>query len=44
MDDEKHASKPRRRVYDLAAMLAQVRPGNVHPEQDWGPAAGREAW
>ena len=34
----------RKTSYDLADMLAQVTPDNLHPEQDTGPAQGREAW
>ena len=34
----------RKRSYDLASMLAQVTPGNVHTEQDSGPARGNEEW
>ncbi len=35
---------PRKRAYGLEKLLPQVRPGNVHPEEDLGPPAGREAW
>ena len=34
----------RKRTYDLTTMLSQVSPENIHPEQDPGPAVGREAW
>lgn len=34
----------RKRPYDLASMLAQVTPDNLHPEQDSGPAQGNEEW
>lgn len=34
----------RKRPHDLATMLAQVDPGALHPEQDAGPAVGREEW
>ncbi len=34
----------RKRPYDLADMLAQVEPANLHPEQDSGPAQGNEEW
>ena len=34
----------RKKVYDLADMLAAVGPGNLHPEVDAGPAKGGEAW
>ncbi len=34
----------RKTSYDLADMLAQVTPDNLHPEQDTGPAQGMEAW
>ena len=53
MGDEPHGSRrsgqgdevsPRKRAYDLTKLLSQVRPGNVHPEEDLGPAVGREAW
>ncbi|MDE0100022.1 MAG: AbrB/MazE/SpoVT family DNA-binding domain-containing protein [Truepera sp.] len=31
-----------KKIYDLASMLAQVKPDNLHPEQDTGPAQGSE--
>ena len=31
-------------VYDLGEMLAQIRPETFHPETDWGPPVGKEAW
>ena len=34
----------RKTSHDLADMLAQVTPDNLHPEQDTGPAQGIEAW
>lgn len=34
----------RKRTYDLATMVSQVDPDNLHPEQDAGPAVGREEW
>ena len=34
----------RKKKYDLAEMLAQVTPQNLHAEEDWGPAQGREEW
>jgi len=34
----------RKHRYRLDALLKQVRPENLHGEQDWGPRAGREAW
>ena len=34
----------RKRSYDLAALLEQVTPENLHAEQDTGPAHGNEAW
>ncbi len=34
----------RKRPYDLATMLAQVDSDALHPEQDAGPAVGREEW
>lgn len=30
--------------YDLAALLSQIRPENLHGETDWGEAQGREEW
>lgn len=30
--------------YDLAGLLAQVTPENLHGETDWGAAQGREEW
>ena len=32
----------RKKSYDLTGMLAQIEPGSIHPEQDTGPAQGRE--
>lgn len=32
----------RKKGYDLAGMLAQIEPGNLHPEQNTGPAQGHE--
>ena len=34
----------RKKKYDLADLLAQVTPDNLHHEEDWGPAQGREEW
>jgi len=34
----------RKRAYDLASMLHQVTPGNVHAAQDFGPPQGHEEW
>ena len=34
----------RKKVYDLNEMLGAIRPGNLHPEADRGPARGGEAW
>ncbi len=34
----------RKKSYDLAGMLAQVDPVNLHPELDAGPAQGSEEW
>ena len=34
----------RKKVYDLAEMLADIGPGNVHDEVDAGSARGVEAW
>ena len=34
----------RKKKYDLADLLAQVTPENLHDEEDWGPAQGREEW
>ena len=34
----------RKKTYDLDDMLAQMNPGNLHGEQDTGPAQGREEW
>jgi antitoxin MazE len=30
--------------YSLQELLAQVTDENRHPETDWGPPVGREAW
>jgi antitoxin MazE len=30
--------------YSLEALLAGVRPSNIHAETDWGPPVGKEAW
>ena len=34
----------RKNPHDLDAMLAQVSPANLHPEQDMGQAEGGEEW
>lgn len=34
----------RKQVYDLASLLDQVTPGNLHQEADTGAAQGNEAW
>jgi antitoxin MazE len=37
--------KPRkRRKVSLAQLLKGVTSANIHSEQDWGGAAGKEAW
>ena len=35
---------PQKKEYNLADMLAQVTPENLHPEEDWGTPQGREKW
>lgn len=35
---------PCKKRYDLDEMLARMNAGNPHPEQDTGPARGREKW
>ncbi|MFC6592332.1 AbrB/MazE/SpoVT family DNA-binding domain-containing protein [Deinococcus lacus] len=30
--------------YDLAALVAQITPENLHGETDWGAPQGREEW
>ncbi|MHA0035237.1 AbrB/MazE/SpoVT family DNA-binding domain-containing protein [Deinococcus sp. PESE-13] len=30
--------------YDLAALLAEMTPENLHGETDWGAPEGREEW
>ena len=34
----------RKQVYDLASLLDQVTPGNLHQEADTSAAQGNEAW
>ena len=34
----------RKREYDLAELVARMRPENQHPEQDWGAPQGDEVW
>ena len=34
----------RKQPYDLAAMLDEVTPDNLHAEQDFGEPRGNEAW
>ena len=34
----------RKKSYDLAEMLAHVTDENLHGEQDFGPAQGKEVW
>lgn len=34
----------RRPRYRLDALLKDVKPDNVHDEQDWGARRGRETW
>ena len=34
----------RKKSYDLVDMLAEVTPGNLHPEQDTGLTEGNEGW
>jgi len=33
-----------KRVYNLAELLSQITPENVHEEIDFGPPRGREVW
>lgn len=33
-----------RREYDLADLVSQITPENLHPETDWGPPVGKEVW
>jgi len=30
--------------YDLGALLSQITPDTLHPETDFGPPVGKEAW
>ena len=34
----------RKRRYNLADLVAQMRPEHEHPEQDWGASEGDEVW
>ena len=34
----------RKREYDLAELVARMRPEHQHPEQDWGAPQGDEVW
>ena len=36
--------RPVRRKYQLADLVAQIKPNNVHRETDWGKPKGRESW
>ena len=44
MNAEGSALVLRKQKYDLATMLAQITPENLHPETDTGPAQGVEVW
>lgn len=44
VDTEGSALVLRKKKYDLASMLSQITPENLHKEADWGPARGAEAW
>lgn len=34
----------RKRRYDLADLVARMRPEHQHPEHDWGGPQGEEVW
>jgi len=34
----------RKRRYSLDKLVSDITPDNRHPEIDWGPAVGNEAW
>lgn len=36
--------RPARRRLTLDELLAKVTPENIHPETNWGPPRGKEAW
>lgn len=36
--------RPARRRYELAELVAQIKPGNRHKETDWGTPRGEESW
>ena len=36
--------KPVRNDYDLAQLLAGITPDNLHADEDYGPAVGKEAF
>ncbi len=36
--------RTRKPEYTLKALLAQIKPENLHGETDWGSPVGREAW
>ena len=36
--------RPRKAAFTLDALLAQIKPENIHGETDWGAARGGEAW
>lgn len=40
----KLANPKRRRRYSLEKLVEQITPENRHPEVDWGPSVGNEAW
>ena len=44
VEDEVIRLRPRRRPPPLAQLLKQITPENLHGEEDFGRAQGREIW
>jgi antitoxin MazE len=40
----KVARRRKRRRYDLESLINAITEENRHPETEWGPPAGNEAW
>jgi antitoxin MazE len=40
----KMAKRKRRRRYDLESLINAITEENRHPETEWGPPVGNEAW
>lgn len=44
LDDDRIMIRPVSAEWKLSALVARITPANMHAENDWGVAVGKEPW